>query len=110
MPTMIGRLLIAFVGASAITLGLLFGMNGVVEIFRVRDDPTQYFGITDVLLRPDDARPRRIPRAAEQPERGTVEFERPNVPLDVERPSVDVDETQEGPRIRPQLEAPAPED
>ncbi len=109
MRTMTGRLLIAFVGASAITLGLLFGMNEIVEIFRVRDS-TQYFGVTDVLLRPDDARPRRIPRAAEQPERGTVEFERPDVSVDIERPSVDVDETREGPRIRPRLEERAPDD
>lgn len=105
---MVNRLVISFIGASGITLGLLYGMAQVAEIFE-RRDPTQYFLITDVLLRPEGARPQRPPRAAEVPQRPPVEFERPSTSLDVQAPTVDLARPGERPDMRPRLEEPAPE-
>lgn len=108
MIAMVSRLLVAVVGASAITIGMLLGMSEFAEIFE-RRDPTQYFRITDVLVRPDDGKPERIPRAGAQPERGTVEYERPDTELGVERPTVDVESRADTSAARPELEAPARE-
>lgn len=102
---MYARYVLAFVGASGITLGMLYGMNEIVEIFQ-RRDATQYFPITDVRVLPGDSRPRPIPRAGRQPERGDIEFDRPDVSLDVEQPSVQLEGASDAPRIRPRLEAP----
>lgn len=87
---------------------MFYGMAKVAEIFE-RRDPTQYFRITDVLLQPEDARPQRPPRAAEQPAAGPVEFERPEIQLDVDRPSVEIERSRTAPVTRPRLDSPGPE-
>lgn len=109
MNRMVHRLLFAVVGAAAITVAMLLGMSEFAEIFE-RRNPMQYFQITDVLMRPDDAKPERIPRAGTQPERGPAEYERPDVELGVERPSVELENRTDTPAARPELDEPARED
>ena len=73
---MISRILLAMLGAGAITIGLLFFMNDVSNRFVLRD-PTQYFAITDYIRAPDRGRQLPdvpiIPEAA--PDRPGLEFE-----------------------------------
>lgn len=70
---MIARILIAVVGASAITVSLLLGMNQVAESLRVRD-ATKYFQISDVIVlrsgrwRPDRPAAPELPPERAQPE------------------------------------------
>ena len=73
---MISRILLATLGAGAITIGLFFFMNDVANRFVLRD-PTQYFAITDFIRAPDRGRQLPdvpiIPEAA--PDRPELEFE-----------------------------------
>ena len=73
---MITRLLIALLGAAAITVGLLLFMNEAVNRFVLRD-PTEYFAITDFIRAPD--RGRQLPEVQVVPESAP---ERPELELE----------------------------
>ena len=72
------RLIIAVVGALAITIGLFFFMDEVANRFVLRD-PTQYFAITDYIRAPD--RGRQLPDVPVVPEAAP---ERPEFELEEE--------------------------
>ena len=73
---MIARVLLATLGAGAITIGLFLFMDDVANRFVLRD-PTQYFAITDFIRAPDPGRQLPdvpiVPEAA--PERPQLELE-----------------------------------
>ena len=73
---MISRILLATLGAGAITIALFIFMNDVANRFVLRD-PTQYFAITDYIRAPDRGRQLPdvpiIPEAA--PDRPELELE-----------------------------------
>ena len=73
---MISRILVAALGAAAITIGLFLFMDEVANRFVLRD-PTQYFAITDYIRAPDRGRQLPdipvVPEAA--PERPELELE-----------------------------------
>lgn len=73
MAAKLVRLSIAFVGAFAITAGLLLSMNQVAETLRLRD-PTKYFHITDVIVLPSSKRPERPPQPERPPERARADI------------------------------------
>ena len=73
---MVSRLLLAVIGAAAITIGLLLLMDDVTSRYLLRDS-TQYFRITDYLPAPD--RGRQLPDVPVVPEAAPErpEFEQP---------------------------------
>lgn len=73
---MISRLLLAALGAIAVTIGLLLFMDDVTSRYLLRDS-TQYFRITDYFPAPD--RGRQLPNVPVVPESAPVrpEFEHP---------------------------------
>jgi hypothetical protein len=84
---MISRILIALVGAFAITASLLLGMNEVAEKLRLRDG-TKFFRINDVSIVPSGRwRPDRPPIPDQPPERSAPEL-RPSADkaIELERP------------------------
>lgn len=106
---MIFRVVIALVGAAAITATLLLAMHSVTSVFR-ESDGTKYFRISDVLTRPDSGRPERPPPVARQPELPESEAELPDSRLPVEpAPSFDFEEDRPAGVLDPEL-APADPD
>ena len=66
---MIGRYLVAVIGGTVITVGMLLAMNQVALKFKDRD-ATRYFGITDfVALPPGSRRPQPPPAPTMPPSR-----------------------------------------
>jgi len=87
---MIIRILIALVGASAITIGLLLGMNEVAESLRERDG-TKFFRINDIVVSPSGrSRPARPSAPERPPDRLTPQLPRsstPGIGLGIESPT-----------------------
>lgn len=79
------RLLIAIVGALAITVVLLFGMLEVTNEFRERD-PTRYF-MVDFIEAPDRGRerPTLAPAPELPPERMRPQFDSTDATLEIDR-------------------------
>lgn len=88
---MILRYLIAFIGAAAITIGLLMFMNGFAQRY-VTNDPIRYFRIMDFIPAPDRGRQRVAP---------------PSDPrLAPEVPTIEPDPLQRGPALEVEPDVP----
>lgn len=82
------RLPLAVLGAAAITIGLLLGMNEIAKKFRERD-PTRYFTVTEFIPAEGIRKPRLARNPEAQPERPSVLYE-PSAPqVTPSRPTVD---------------------
>lgn len=81
---MIGRVLIAAVGALIVTAGLLLSMDAVTSLFRSQNGE-RFYRITDVLPKPERGRPERPAPARRQPEfeRETFTGTDQEVPIEV---------------------------
>lgn len=82
------RLVIAFIGGTAVTIALLLLMNEATKHFKDRD-PTRYFGIVDFIPAPEGGLPRPPPAPRAQPERAQLPYDRSgDAALPLDRPSV----------------------
>lgn len=108
---MILRLLVAIVGASIITVTMLYGMSEFAAMFRHRNGD-KLFLVTDILPRPDPGRPVRPPAAALPPARTEVEYRPGNVGVPLDAPSGPEAGLAVGPEAVPPTleETPAPND
>jgi hypothetical protein len=82
------RLLFAVIGAAAITIGMLLGMNEIAKKFRERD-PTRYFSVTDFIPAEGIRKPRLAPTPEAQPERPSAVDAPPAPKVSLSRPTVD---------------------
>ena len=99
------RLLIAIVGALAITVALLFGMLEVTNEFRERD-PTRYF-MVDFIEAPDRGRerPTLAPTPELPPERMRPQFDSGGPRLEVDRLDVEASSDLTLPATLPDLDS-----
>lgn len=101
---MIGRVLIATVGALVITAGLLLAMDSVTSLFENRSGE-RYFRISDVLPKPDPGRPERPRAGTRAPELAGPESSKPDPTVPIETPTLlDSDRPQ---LLEPEVELPA---
>jgi hypothetical protein len=70
---MLGRMVIAIVGALVITAGLFLAMDAATGLFRERD-LQRYFRITDILPKPEPGRPERPGEVVRPPGTRTLEL------------------------------------
>lgn len=68
------RLILAGVGAAAITIAMLLGMSEVVELFTQRD-PTRYYRVTDFIPGAGGRRRPELVLPEVQPRRATIEHD-----------------------------------
>jgi hypothetical protein len=94
---MLRRLLLATAGAATITIGMLLGMSGVVELFEQRD-PTRYFSITDFIPAPPGRRRPDLVLPEAQPGRARVDTPTADRAVIDAPPDVEIGEPRVGPQ------------
>lgn len=104
---MIGRVLLALLGASVITGALLLGMDSVTSLFRERDTG-RYFRITDILPRQAPERPTRPEPVLSGPDLPDAEPTAPDTRIRLEAPA-EPEPVVPSRLIAPELERPTTE-